>query len=136
MTLICPYHQGRIVFTYLGDIWRADETGLNVKRVTVHKARDVYPRFSPDGRWIAFSSDRHGNLVARVRIDKPAEWAEQVRAGDNYWPLLNSTSRLNRKVEVTFNNKPSEDGAWKARIEPFSTGSYSQARDERWVRSC
>ena len=56
------YHQGRIVFTYLADIWTADENGGNVQRVTVHKARDVYPRFSPDGRWIAFSSDRDGNL--------------------------------------------------------------------------
>ncbi|HKX29193.1 MAG TPA: biopolymer transporter Tol, partial [Blastocatellia bacterium] len=56
------YYQGRIVFTYLGDIWTADENGQNLKRVTVHKARDVYPRFSPDGKWIAFSSDRNGNL--------------------------------------------------------------------------
>ncbi|HYP25586.1 MAG TPA: biopolymer transporter Tol, partial [Blastocatellia bacterium] len=56
------YHQGRVVFTYLADIWTADENGQNVQRVTVHKARDVYPRFSPDGRWIAFSSDRDGNL--------------------------------------------------------------------------
>jgi tricorn protease len=56
------YHQGRVVFTYLADIWTADENGQNVQRITVHKARDVYPRFSPDGRWIAFSSDRDGNL--------------------------------------------------------------------------
>jgi tricorn protease len=56
------YHAGRIAFTYLGDIWTADENGQNVRRVTVHKARDVYPRFSPDGKWIAFSSDRNGNL--------------------------------------------------------------------------
>jgi tricorn protease len=56
------YHQGRVTFGYLGDIWTADETGQNVQRLTVHKARDVYPRFSPDGKWIAFSSDRNGNL--------------------------------------------------------------------------
>lgn len=56
------YHNGRIVFTYLGDIWTADENGQNVQRLTVNRARDVYPRFSPDGKWIAFSSDRNGNL--------------------------------------------------------------------------
>jgi tricorn protease len=56
------YHQGRIAFTYLGDIWTADDNGQNVRRVTVHKARDAYPRFSPDGKWIAFSSDRNGNM--------------------------------------------------------------------------
>jgi tricorn protease len=56
------YHNGRVVFTYLGDIWAADENGQNVQRLTVNRARDVYPRFSPDGKWIAFSSDRNGNL--------------------------------------------------------------------------
>jgi tricorn protease len=56
------YHQGRVAFTYLADIWTADEGGQNLRRITVHKARDVYPRFSPDGRSIAFSSDRDGNL--------------------------------------------------------------------------
>jgi tricorn protease len=56
------YHNGRIVFTYLGDLWTADENGQNVQRLTVNRARDVYGRFSPDGKWIAFSSERNGNL--------------------------------------------------------------------------
>lgn len=56
------YHNGRVVFSYLGDIWTADETGQNVQRLTVNRARDVYARFSPDGKWIAFSSERNGNL--------------------------------------------------------------------------
>jgi tricorn protease len=56
------YNQGRITFTYLADIWTADEDGRNIRRITVHKARDVSPRFSPDGKWIAFSSDRNGNM--------------------------------------------------------------------------
>jgi tricorn protease len=55
------YHNGKIAFSYLGDIWVANEDGSNVQRITVHKARDVYPRFSPDGKWIAFSSNRYGN---------------------------------------------------------------------------
>jgi tricorn protease len=56
------YHDGKIVFSYLGDIWTADEDGKNVNRLTVHTARDIHPRFSPDGRSIAFSSDREGNM--------------------------------------------------------------------------
>ena len=56
------YSNGRVAFTYLGDIWTADENGQNVQRLTVNKARDAFPRFSPDGKWIAFSSDRNGNL--------------------------------------------------------------------------
>ncbi len=60
------FHDGRVAFTYLGDIWLADADGKDVQRLTVHKARDVYPRFSPDGRWIAFSSDREGNMDVYV----------------------------------------------------------------------
>ena len=32
----------------------------------MHKARDIDPRFSPDGRSIAFSSDREGNMDVYV----------------------------------------------------------------------
>jgi tricorn protease len=60
------YHAGQIAFTYLGDVWTADDSGRNIRRITVHRARDVYPRFSPDGQWIAFSSDRNGNLDVYV----------------------------------------------------------------------
>ncbi len=55
-----------------------------------------------------------------------------VKAGDEYWQLLNY--RLNRKVEVTFNNKPVEEGAWRTRIESISQGAYSQLRYDRWVK--
>ena len=55
------YHAGRITFTYLGDIWTANEDGTGVHRLTDNIAREVYPRFSPDGKWIAFASNRYGN---------------------------------------------------------------------------
>ena len=55
------YHAGKIAFSYLGDIWLANENGTGAQRVTDHTARDIYPRFSPDGKWIAFSSNRYGN---------------------------------------------------------------------------
>ncbi|HEV2990625.1 MAG TPA: hypothetical protein VG759_19470, partial [Candidatus Angelobacter sp.] len=55
------YHNGKVTFSYLGDIWVANEDGSNVQRLTVHRAREIYPRFSPDGKWIAFSSNRYGN---------------------------------------------------------------------------
>ena len=35
------YHNGRIVFSYLGDIWTANENGENIQRLTVNRARDV-----------------------------------------------------------------------------------------------
>ena len=55
------YRAGKIVFSYLGDLWIANEDGTGAHRVSDHTARDIYPRFSPDGKWIAFSSNRYGN---------------------------------------------------------------------------
>jgi tricorn protease len=55
------YHDGKIVFSYLGDLWLVNDDGANPRRLTVHPARDIHPRFSPDGKWIAFSSNRYGN---------------------------------------------------------------------------
>lgn len=54
-------HGTRITFSYLGDIWVANADGTAARRLTSHVARDIMPRFSPDGRWIAFTSDRMGN---------------------------------------------------------------------------
>ena len=55
------YSKGKVAFSYLGDIWIANEDGTGVMRLTDNEAREVYPRFSPDGNWIAFSSNRAGN---------------------------------------------------------------------------
>ncbi len=40
------YSKGKVAFSYLGDIWTANEDGSGVVRVTDHKAREVFPRFS------------------------------------------------------------------------------------------
>jgi len=60
------YSKGKIAFSYLGDIWIANDDGAGVTRLTDSVARDVFPRFSPDGNWIAFSSNRAGNYDVYV----------------------------------------------------------------------
>jgi tricorn protease len=54
-------NDGTIAFTYQDDIWLADADGRNPRRITAHVARDFMPRFSPDGRMLAFTSNRMGN---------------------------------------------------------------------------
>lgn len=49
-----------IVFAYAGDIWVANKTGGDARRITSTAAVENHPHFSPDGKWIAFSSNRSG----------------------------------------------------------------------------
>jgi tricorn protease len=60
------YANGKVAFSYFGSIWVANDDGTNLQRLTVNKARDEFPRFSPDGKWIAFSSNRQGNYDVYV----------------------------------------------------------------------
>lgn len=38
----------------------ADGSPGMLQRITAHPAHDMHPRFSPDGRWLIFASDRGG----------------------------------------------------------------------------
>ncbi|MBY0456151.1 MAG: MdsD protein, partial [Gemmataceae bacterium] len=49
-----------VAFSYLGDIWTVESVGGVARPVTMHEAHDVNPVFSPDGKFIAFSSNRFG----------------------------------------------------------------------------
>ncbi len=55
-----------IAFTYGGDIWITDLNGQDLKRITSTPAVETNPHFSPDGNWIAFSSNRSGNTAVYI----------------------------------------------------------------------
>ncbi|QEL17325.1 S41 family peptidase [Limnoglobus roseus] len=63
-----------LAFSYLGDIWTVEAIGGVARPVTMHEAHDLYPCISPDGRQIAFSSNRHGSydvFVVAVHGGRP-----------------------------------------------------------------
>ncbi|MBX3401211.1 MAG: PD40 domain-containing protein [Gemmataceae bacterium] len=63
-----------VAFSYLGDIWTVEAIGGVARPVTMHEAHDLWPCISPDGRQIAFSSNRHGSydvFVTPIHGGKP-----------------------------------------------------------------
>jgi tricorn protease len=50
-----------IVFTYAGDLYKAPVNGGEAKRLTSHVGYEMFPRFSPDGKTIAFTGHYDGN---------------------------------------------------------------------------
>jgi len=50
-----------IAFVYAGDIWTVSAGGGNARRVTSHPGIELFPKISPDGKWIAFSAEYSGN---------------------------------------------------------------------------
>jgi tricorn protease len=57
-----PDIQGdRVAFCYAGDIWTAPADGGTATRVTSHPGLEQFPKFSPDGKWIAFTGQYDGD---------------------------------------------------------------------------
>src|SRR5690606_28834307 len=65
-----------IAFTYGGDLWIVGRNGGEARRVTSTPAVESDPHFSPDGRWLAFTSNRDGVEAVYVM---PAAGGEQRR---------------------------------------------------------
>ncbi len=54
-------HDERVVFTSSGDLWLSSVKGGVATRITAHEGEERFARFSPDGKWIAFSGFYYGN---------------------------------------------------------------------------
>jgi tricorn protease len=50
-----------VVFSYAGDLWISPRAGGSARRLTAHPGDEIFPKFSPDGKWIAFTGEYDGN---------------------------------------------------------------------------
>lgn len=59
-------HGPNLVFVARGNLWVAPRQGGHARRLTQHAGQDLVPHYSPDGRWLAFSSTWHGDQQVYV----------------------------------------------------------------------
>ena len=66
----------QVAFAYANNLWVAPRDGGEARRLTSFQGVTTNPRFSPDGKWIAFSGQYAGNTDVYV---VPAEGGEPKR---------------------------------------------------------
>ena len=54
-------HEDKIVFTYAGDLYSVASAGGVARKLTNHEGFEMFARFSPDGKQIAFTGQYDGN---------------------------------------------------------------------------
>jgi len=59
-------HKDSIAFVYAGDIWLAGAKGGTARRLTSDPGEELFPKFSPDGRSIAFTGQYGGSRQVAV----------------------------------------------------------------------
>ena len=117
----------KIVFDLLGDLYRmpidgADGTnGVYPEKLTEGMAWDMQPRYSPDGKTIAFTSDRTG---------------KSKLAGDNIWLIKPEDGALSQITDESYQllNGPawSPDGNYIVARKHF-TSRRSLGSGEMWL---
>lgn len=50
-----------VVFSFESDLWQVPSAGGTASRITALPGDEINPRISPDGKWLAFSSNQFGN---------------------------------------------------------------------------
>ena len=88
-----PATNGReVVFTYAGDLWTAPLSGGQARRLTSHVGFEIFARYSPDGKTIAFTGEYDGN---REVYTIPAGGGEPFRVT---WTATNGRDDLGDRM--------------------------------------
>ena len=119
------------------DIYEVDAQGGAPKRLTTSSAQDRFPHYSPDGKWIYFSSRRSGNWeVWRMPVAGGESQAQQVTFDGAYFsvPTADGTLYFSRDFYA---------GLWRLKpggkpelvvpdLQPEDCTNWHLARDRIW----
>ena len=59
-------HGDRLAFTYAGNLYTAPAAGGTARRLTSHDGFEMFARYSPDGKWLAFTGQYDGNTEVYI----------------------------------------------------------------------
>jgi len=103
-----------VVFVYAGDIWTVSAKGGDARKLTSDEGMEVFPKISPDGKWIAFSAEYSGSrqvyvMPSRGGTPKQLTYYNDVgsmppRGGFDYIPL--DWTPDSRQILVRANRTP------------------------------
>jgi tricorn protease len=82
-------HGDTIAFSHAGDLWTVPASGGTARRLTTGDGLELFPRFSPDGRWIAFTGQYDGTTDVYVM---PAAGGEPRRL--TWYPSTDQSERM------------------------------------------
>lgn len=94
-----------IVFNYKGDIYKVDAAGGAAVPLTLSDAHDFMAIWSPDGKWIAYASDKTGNYDIYLM---PADGGESKRLTFHSSPDLPAYFTPDGKSVVYSSNRQDE----------------------------
>jgi tricorn protease len=123
-------HGDQVVFVYAGDLWIASTAGGDARRLTSDEGIELFPKFSPDGKWIAFSGEYAGTRQVFV-ISAEGGRPRQLTFYNDVGPLPPRGGVDNRILDWTPDGKgilflahrvPQSDRLARPYVVPFDGG--------------
>jgi tricorn protease len=94
-------YKDKIAFMYGGDLWLASSTGGTARRITSHPGRELFPKFSPDGKWLAFTGQYDGNFNVYVMPSEGGQPKQLTFYQGSAQPLSDRMGVLNQVIGWT-----------------------------------
>jgi tricorn protease len=98
-------YKDKIAFMYAGDLWLTSSAGGTARRITSNPGRELFPKFSPDGNWLAFTAQYDGNFNVYVMPSDGGQPKQLTFYQGEAQPLSDRMGVLNEVVGWTPDGK-------------------------------